>query len=713
MKKYSPLILLALATLMINRPSKANDLAEGLEAGRDAYKAMQGGNFGEVLNQTVNTEAMQSILNQSMDKELADCPSDPSIFPNKTAQQLIRQSVNTGGKSVNSGLLQQSIDLEQQQFGILQTGILASGLKPDEASKKTLTPNQIVNQNLLTMETFPNVRCPATESAFKMAETEDLKEAAEFGESKLNVSLQEHYSTETKTDEIRQVYEMGCTTTLLNAELIADETLHIETVQSEPPGTKTITAIFTANAYNQSSFSLNFKKGTLSSGQGGIQTNYFSDTLGEAFSKNTIVSCLESSGTGEGGVRFSLDYNPCFLNGFLAAYDAFQPKTGSKYTENRWRVRGGRLVYKFSDIRPRIPAIVSEKWRRTNTELEDLVVLGECKKIRTECIDVKPKKFGSHPPFLTLKRPCWKRKIFYRCNIPQGDNDCDKIPKNCSKIGSEFIDFLGQHAVEVHQFRCQRIVIENKTHKKSIGYQSTSNGDYQKNNDIGDAIAGLNIAKEITTGFRGEARGFKAAFFAGEALACTSKPKQCCADSKSFWRKLTGCRESEQRLAMGIAKGVCHEVGTYRVKNSLLQKIGHVDKKGYCCFPSKLSRIIQEGARSQLQLSWGAPESPNCRALTISEIQRIDWSGIDFREVAKDVMEKAKNTPVSPALQQMIQNQLSNSLTKETTHLKTNYPNTPHAKEQALKNKDLEEKIKAADSKRRLKGTQTAQKEKP
>jgi hypothetical protein len=590
---------------------------------------------------------------------------------------------------------------------------LTSALKPEEVTKKTLTPNQIVNQNLLNMETFPNVRCPATEPAFKIAETEDAKEAEEFGGSTLNASLQERYSTETKTDEVKEVYEMGCTTTLLNAELIADETLHVETLQSEPPGTKTIRATFTANAYNQSSFSLNFKKGTLSSAQGGIQTNYFSDTLGEAFSENTTVSCLESSGTGEGGVRFSLDYNPCFLNGFVAAYDAFQPKTGSRYTENRWRVRGGQLVYTFSDTTPRIPVIVSEEWRRTNTELEDLVVLGECEKVRTECVDVEPKQFGTHPPFLTLTRPCWKQKIFYRCNIPQGDNDCDKIPKDCSKIGNEFIDFLGQHAVEVHHFRCQRVVVENETHRKSIGYQSVSNGDYQKNNDIGDAIAGLNIAKEIAGGFRGEARGFEAAFFAGEALACTSKPKQCCVDSKSFWRRLTGCRESEQRLAVGIAKGLCHEVGTYRVKNSLLQKIGHVDKKGYCCFPSKLSRIIQEGARRQLQLGFGAPESPDCRALSITEIQRIDWSGIDFREIAADFIEKAKNTSLSPALQQMIQNQLSSSLSTEAAYLKNNYPNTPCAQAQEIKNKVLEEKIKAADLKRRLKGVQIPPQENP
>ncbi len=709
MKKYSPLVLL-LATLMINSRSKANDLAEGLEAGRQAYKTMQGGNFGEVLNQTVNTEAMQSILNQPVDKELADCPSDESVFPNKTAREMILQSVNTGGKGVNSDLLQKSIDLEQQKLGIEQTGIRAAGLSPDEVSKKTLTPNQIVNQNVLNMETFPNVRCPATEAAFKIAETEDLKEALEFGESDLNASLQEHYSTETKTDEVTEPYEMGCSTTLLNNILSCEKTLEIKTEpQPKAPLIKKITVSFWAQTYDRSIFTTHFKTGTGEVDQRNEgQTSQFSDKLGAEFDASTTVTLISQNPYKEdnGCVHQSITQHPSYANNFTAKYSSYQDNT--KHKNNRNKKRGATLTYQFSILVPQPPRFISEQWVGECQALEDLVTLGECKLIKEECVEgLSAKSFGKSAPFLLIKRNCWKKKRSYDCKIPQGDNDCDAIPKDCSKIGSEFIDFLGQHAVEVHQFRCQKAVIQQEEHRISLGVKQVLSGDYQKNNDIGDAIAGLNIAKEIAAGFRGEAKGYQAAFFAGEALACTSKPKQCCVDSKSFWRKLTGCRESEQRLAVGIAKGVCHEIGAYRVKNSLLQKIGHVDKKGYCCFPSKLSRIIQEGARRQLQLSFGPPETPDCRALSIAEIQRIDWSGIDFTEIAKDFIEKTKNTPLSPALQQMIQNQLSNSLAKEATHLKTHYPNTPRAKEQALQNKALEEKIKAADLKRRLKGTQS------
>jgi conjugal transfer mating pair stabilization protein TraN len=48
---------------------------------------------------------------------------------------------------------------------------------------------------------------------------------------------------------------------------------------------------------------------------------------------------------------------------------------------------------------------------------------------------------------------------------------------------------------------------------------------------------------------------------------------------------------------------------------------------------TKLARVFQEEARQQLGLDWGKPKDPNCRGLYISEIEKIDFTKLDLREV--------------------------------------------------------------------------------
>jgi conjugal transfer mating pair stabilization protein TraN len=45
-----------------------------------------------------------------------------------------------------------------------------------------------------------------------------------------------------------------------------------------------------------------------------------------------------------------------------------------------------------------------------------------------------------------------------------------------------------------------------------------------------------------------------------------------------------------------------------------------------------LARIINEQAYPQLGRSWGEPEHPNCRGLSLQELERLDWSRIDLSE---------------------------------------------------------------------------------
>ena len=82
----------------------------------------------------------------------------------------------------------------------------------------------------------------------------------------------------------------------------------------------------------------------------------------------------------------------------------------------------------------------------------------------------------------------------------------------------------------------------------------------------------------------------------------------------------------------------CIKVGKYK------KKLGLIVVTSYCCFKSKLMRVIQEQGRAQLGLSFGTAKEPDCRGLNLEEIQRINWDKIDWSEVIKDFKEEAENS---------------------------------------------------------------------
>ncbi|MFE8035025.1 conjugal transfer protein TraN, partial [Thiohalocapsa marina] len=55
-------------------------------------------------------------------------------------------------------------------------------------------------------------------------------------------------------------------------------------------------------------------------------------------------------------------------------------------------------------------------------------------------------------------------------------------------------------------------------------------------------------------------------------------------------------------------------------------------QKAFCCYNSPLARIINEQAYPQLGRSWGEAKQPDCRGLSLQEMERLDWSQIDLSE---------------------------------------------------------------------------------
>jgi hypothetical protein len=137
--------------------------------------------------------------------------------------------------------------------------------------------------------------------------------------------------------------------------------------------------------------------------------------------------------------------------------------------------------------------------------------------------------------------------------------------------------------------------------------------------------------------------------FPGMGLKCRKPGIQtgfanCCSGGTGNAWGILGdtCNKNEKILAQKRERGLCHYVGEYcsiKIKTPF-GKICLQKKKSFCCFNSKLARIIHEQARPQLGISWGSPKHPNCRGFTIEEITKIDWTKIDFSEYIADIKAK-------------------------------------------------------------------------
>jgi len=104
--------------------------------------------------------------------------------------------------------------------------------------------------------------------------------------------------------------------------------------------------------------------------------------------------------------------------------------------------------------------------------------------------------------------------------------------------------------------------------------------------------------------------------------------------------RIFNCKEEEKEMIALNQKGLCHYVGSYcslDIFGLCIQR-----KKTYCCFNSKLGRILQEEGRPTLRAfspsgNWGSAKRPNCRGFTPEEFQMLDFSKIDLSDWYGDI----------------------------------------------------------------------------
>ena len=100
--------------------------------------------------------------------------------------------------------------------------------------------------------------------------------------------------------------------------------------------------------------------------------------------------------------------------------------------------------------------------------------------------------------------------------------------------------------------------------------------------------------------------------------------------------ELMACDDEEMALAMKRGQGLCHMVGSYCANKVLGACV--VKKEGWCCFPSKLGRIINEQGRAQIGKGWGDAEDPDCSGFTTLELGLLKFDEMDLSEFISDIV---------------------------------------------------------------------------
>ncbi len=96
--------------------------------------------------------------------------------------------------------------------------------------------------------------------------------------------------------------------------------------------------------------------------------------------------------------------------------------------------------------------------------------------------------------------------------------------------------------------------------------------------------------------------------------------------------------QDEGVLALRRGANLCNYVGSYCSKKVL--GWCYERKQSYCCYNSKLAKLINTQGRAQLGKTFGSAKAPDCSGFSPGELAGLDFSLMDFTEFIKDIQPK-------------------------------------------------------------------------
>jgi Sec-independent protein translocase protein TatA len=267
---------------------------------------------------------------------------------------------------------------------------------------------------------------------------------------------------------------------------------------------------------------------------------------------------------------------------------------------------------------------------------------------------------------------CLKYELNYNCDFAETeDQSCQALKRDphCTHIEAKCISqqdgFCSKYQHSYHCFSEDDIVQQKDEFSANIlcsdGQCDLS--DEQLNDELGPVMAEMSFAGEIVKDHQGE----QINIFKGKAEQCRKNNlignfANCCNHKKSGWGShlnLAKCKIEQRVLMDKFNQGLCYFAGSHQEKSG---PFGVMKKtyNNYCCFNSKLQKIIQQNAKQQLGIN-----ATDCSGINLAQLKNIDFSTIDVSEIASDLMGNYKRLD-----QQKIQKTIAEQFGQQTRRLK-------------------------------------------
>lgn len=309
---------------------------------------------------------------------------------------------------------------------------------------------------------------------------------------------------------------------------------------------------------------------------------------------------------------------------------------------------------------------VTEKWIDGCIHLESLVEQGHCRYVSASR---SPHNETRTIQSELITRDHFEEHYVYAC-FKASSQSCKGLrEKGCYQTSSLCKEKVGNTCVLWEQtYKCP-------SGKRGITSRQSSNNEnpfclsgncsdtsYEANQDLFQVISQLSVLKEAQNDLRKFSTIFK-----GTDRRCTRNCldfRDCCGSGKGWGvsLKLSSCDPEEKELRELRDKNRCVMVGTYCAEKLGGQCIRK--KTTFCCYDSKLAKIIQEQGKRQIGLGLGSPEHPQCQGLTPDQLSKIDFSKVNFSDLFQDIAASTK----APNVQKITEG-IQQSMRDKTRHI--------------------------------------------
>jgi conjugal transfer mating pair stabilization protein TraN len=302
-----------------------------------------------------------------------------------------------------------------------------------------------------------------------------------------------------------------------------------------------------------------------------------------------------------------------------------------------------------SNVAGHVPETSTSRWfTQTWIDASCSVDLGSCTLSTETCTAANEVRIVGG---VAVSRPCWQYTKTYMCQtVVGGLNDCTELAGNpqCTLDREICLDDPvnpGGCAVAERVYRCPIAGTTPEPTQYICGEDVYCvNGDCETvereaSDEFKDAVVALNALGQANAEFNENTL----TLFSGTRETCSKKVfglSNCCSGSGVPLLTPFICSAAERLLDQKDDAGLCHKLGTYCSDKVL--GICVTRKDAYCCFQSKISRILQEQGRPQIGKPWGPPKTGTCEGFTIFEFQQLDLSVMDFSEIYAEFQDAAR-----------------------------------------------------------------------